>query len=77
MKILVKSYVTKPPFSEWGKVSERTTFRKRWTVAQLLEEMGLTEGEVGLLFVNKQRVGRDYSLKEGDFVEIVPLIDGG
>jgi sulfur carrier protein ThiS len=77
MKILVKSYIYKPPFSGTGGACERDIQQNGCTVAQLLNEMGISGDEVGLIFVNHERVGKNHPLREGDMVELVPLLEGG
>ena len=77
MKIFVKSYIYKSLSSGTGGTCERDIQQNRCTVAQLLNEMGISGDEVGLIFVNHERVGKDHLLKEGDMVEVVPLLEGG
>ena len=77
MRILVKSYLYKPPLLEGGEVFERNIPKPQCSIAQLLEDMGISGDEVGLLFVNHQRVGKDHILREGDMVELIPLLEGG
>lgn len=77
MKILIRSYLSQPPFSGKGEIFERDTTREKCTITQLLEDMGVSIDEAGLFFVNKERVGKNHSLKEGDIVEIVPILAGG
>ena len=77
MKILIKSYLIKPKFSDGKQVFERDVPAGQYTIAKLLGEIGISKDDVGLFFVNKERVSNDYVLKDGDFLELIPLLDGG
>jgi len=46
-------------------------------VSELLEELGIPSPLVAIVLVNGKQVSKDYRLKEGDEVKLVPLIGGG
>lgn len=47
------------------------------SVEELIEALGIPERLLGSVTVNKRRVNRDYILRDGDFVAILPAISGG
>lgn len=53
------------------------TLAKGATVADLIEELGLPEEEVKLIFVNAHFREREHVLSEGDEIGIFPPVGGG
>ena len=47
------------------------------TIQKLMEEFNFYPGEVMLVTVNKESVGYDYVCKDGDYVEMFPIVGGG
>lgn len=52
-------------------------FVEGMTPGRLLEELGIDEKDVGVMFVNSRHVQPDYPLEEGDTLSVFPLIGGG
>ncbi len=77
MKISVKSYLSKPPNLKVEEVFKQEVSTTEYTIAQLLKDLGVSTDEAGLIFVNQQRVGKKFFLKDGDTVVIVPVLEGG
>ena len=46
-------------------------------VSELLEELGIPSPLVAIVLVNGKQVSKDYALKEGDEVKLIPLVGGG
>ena len=48
------------------------------TVEELLEKTGASEKKVGMtILVNRVRKQKDYVLKDGDILTVMPLVAGG
>jgi sulfur carrier protein ThiS len=47
------------------------------TVADLLRKAGLPEAEFGIVIVNGERQLPSYQPKEGEILELLPIISGG
>jgi hypothetical protein len=78
VKILIKSYLGKPPFEKHGQVYEWDMLGDQSNLVHLLNSLDLTFDGTILVFVNHQRIGIGlHHLREGDIVEIMPLLDGG
>ncbi|WP_321530042.1 MoaD/ThiS family protein [uncultured Desulfuromonas sp.] len=43
----------------------------------VLQELYITEEELGVLMVNSRHADLDHELKDGDIVSIFPLVGGG
>ena len=47
------------------------------TVAEALEVLGIPSMLVALVLINGRQELKDYTLKDGDAVKLVPLVGGG
>lgn len=47
------------------------------TVRHIVEELGLPDSEVGIIFINGRNAGMDQALAEGDALSLFPLVGGG
>jgi molybdopterin converting factor small subunit len=56
---------------------ENRQYQPGTTVGQIVEEVGIPEGELGILLVNSRHVGLDHELHDGDTLAIFPLVGGG
>jgi molybdopterin synthase sulfur carrier subunit len=50
---------------------------KAATVGRLLDELGISETEAAMMFVNGQRAAADAAIHDGDEVRVFPLVGGG
>ncbi|MGQ9517152.1 MAG: MoaD/ThiS family protein [Anaerolineae bacterium] len=48
-----------------------------WTVRDLIEELGLPASQVWVIRVNGEHVNPTYTLRNGDYAELFPLVGGG
>ena len=48
----------------------------RATVGEILKNMGISDAEHHLL-VNEKRVSKEYQLKDGDYLKLLPIVYGG
>ncbi|AJF07919.1 MoaD/ThiS family protein [Geoalkalibacter subterraneus] len=46
-------------------------------VRRIVEELGLSEDQLGVVMVNYRHAALDYELKEGDALALFPLVGGG
>jgi sulfur carrier protein ThiS len=47
------------------------------SVGELLDELGLTEEEAAIVFVNEKRAGIASVIRDGDRIRIFPVLGGG
>ncbi|MGE5397927.1 MAG: MoaD/ThiS family protein [Chitinophagales bacterium] len=47
------------------------------TVGQLVKLLGISENDLGIMFINGHHTGLDTELREGDTISIFPLVGGG
>lgn len=46
-------------------------------VADIVRELGLRAEDVWLVSVNRNRVSNDFTVQNGDLIEIFPIVSGG
>ncbi len=74
MQITVKLFAT---FRVGRFKAEQRAYPPQSTCRSVLEDMTLTEEELGILMVNGRHGELDQPLSEGDTVSLFPLIGGG
>ena len=74
MKIRVKLFATLRDGRFEEEVREYTA---RATVGRVLEDLGIPESEVKVVFVNNRHASEDRVLADGDVIGIFPPIGGG
>jgi len=47
------------------------------SLKQLVAKFGIKEERVGMVFINKEWSPPDSLIRDGDFVQLYPLLDGG
>lgn len=47
------------------------------TVGVIVEELGIPNSEVGIIFINGRNASMDQILKDGDTLSLFPLVGGG
>ena len=47
------------------------------SLKQLIVKLGLNEDDVGALFINKKWAALDSVVRDGDFVQLYPYMEGG
>ncbi len=47
------------------------------SLSQLEARLGLTEDDVGMVLINKAWAPLDSAIKDGDFVQLYPFLEGG
>jgi len=74
MQVTVKLFAT----FRIGRFSiEERSLREGTTVGQIVEELAIPKGELGILLVNSRHVDLDRELHDGDTLAIFPLVGGG
>mgnify|MGYP000039618488 CR=1 FL=1 len=58
------------------KVEERN-YPPGTRIRRIVEELGLSEKELGVVMVNGRHAPLDYALEEGDALALFPLVGGG
>jgi sulfur-carrier protein len=56
---------------------ERREYPPGTTVGDVVRELGLTEGELGIMLVNSRHVKLGHTLADGDTLALFPLLGGG
>lgn len=74
MKVTVKLFAS---FRTGRFVMEEREYPDGTTVGQIVEELGLSEQELGIMMVNSRHVKLDRTLAEGDTLALFPLLGGG
>ncbi|RLF79931.1 MoaD/ThiS family protein [Thermococci archaeon] len=46
------------------------------TIGEILKNMGISDAEHHLL-VNEKRVSKEYQVKDGDYLKLLPIVYGG
>lgn len=75
MEILVKCYATLAQYQPVD--GDRFFVKPGTTVAQLMDQLGLPEKEVKVIFVNGRHVDAATELSSGDRVALFPAVGGG
>jgi sulfur carrier protein ThiS len=57
--------------------SWETPWQEGCTVHDLLNNLGIPEGQIMLILVNGTRSNSAYCPQKGDHVEVLPVVDGG
>jgi sulfur-carrier protein len=47
------------------------------TVGEIVEELGIPDSEVGIIFINGRNASMNQILEEGDTLSLFPLVGGG
>jgi len=47
------------------------------TVGEIVEELGIQNSEVGIIFINGRNAAMDQILTDGDTLSLFPLVGGG
>lgn len=47
------------------------------TVRRIVEDLGIPDSEVGIIFINGRGAGMDQALADGDDLSLFPLVGGG
>lgn len=47
------------------------------SVGEIVEDLGIPDSEVGIIFINGRNASLDQSLSEGDTLSLFPLVGGG
>lgn len=74
MQVTVKLFAT---FRQGRFNVEAREYRPGTTVGQIANELGIPQGELGILLVNSRHVGLDHELHDGDTLALFPLVGGG
>ena len=74
MKVTVKLFAS---FRTGRFVMEEREYPDGTTVGQVVEELRLSEQELGIMMVNSRHVKLDRVLAEGDTLALFPLLGGG
>ncbi|BCR04452.1 hypothetical protein DESUT3_15210 [Desulfuromonas versatilis] len=74
MQITVKLFAT---FRVGRFKIEQRSYPAQSTARAVLEDVGVTEEELGILMVNGRHGNLDQPLCEGDTVSLFPLVGGG
>jgi molybdopterin converting factor small subunit len=56
---------------------EKRVYASGTTVGAVVRELGLSEGELGIMLVNSRHVKLEHQLADGDTLAIFPLLGGG
>ena len=74
MQITVKLFAT----FRVGRFSEETRDYPPGTrVADIIDELGIPDKEIGMIMLNHRHAESDQELKEGDSLALFPLVGGG
>lgn len=74
MHITVKLFAT----FRTGRFKEAQKEYPEGTVcASIIAELGLSEGEIGIIMVNGRHGAPDQALRQGDTLSLFPLVGGG
>ena len=60
-----------------GKKREKLDIGESISLPQLVERLGLNDGDVGMLLINKNWAPPDSIIKDGDLVQLYPFLEGG
>jgi hypothetical protein len=60
-----------------GKKREKLDIGESLTVPQLEAKLGLKKEDVGMLLINDAWASLESVIKDGDFVQLYPYLDGG
>ncbi|MDW7773190.1 MAG: MoaD/ThiS family protein [Desulfobulbaceae bacterium] len=52
-------------------------YNSTMTVGAIVEELGIPDSEVGIIFINGRGTSMDQVLREGDTLSLFPLVGGG
>lgn len=74
MKITVKLFAT---FRQGRFTIEERDYPQGTTVADIVDDLGLPHGQLGILMINSRHVDLDRGLEEGETLAIFPLVGGG
>lgn len=56
---------------------ENREYSSAISVGEIVEELGIPDSEVGIIFINGRNVTMDRLLVEGDTLSLFPLVGGG
>jgi molybdopterin synthase sulfur carrier subunit len=56
---------------------ETRKYDSKMTVGAIVEELGIPDSEVGIIFINGRNATLDQILTEGDTLSLFPLVGGG
>jgi len=56
---------------------EGRPYREGTTVGEIVDELEIPKGQLGILLVNSRHVGLEHVLHDGDTLAIFPLVGGG
>ncbi len=60
-----------------GKKRDRLDIGESISLPRLVERLGLNDGDVGMLLINKNWAPPDSIIKDGDLVQLYPFLEGG
>lgn len=75
--IHVRLYADLRPLDEPDKKEFQVGFRRGLTVADVVREVRILDGTIGVVVINGRAGSLDSSLDEGDRVAIFPVVSGG
>lgn len=56
---------------------ETRAYDSKMTVGAIIEELGIPDSEVGIIFINGRNASRDRVPEDGDTLSLFPLVGGG
>ena len=75
MSLTIKCFATLSPFQPED--NENYPFAEGDTVTTVMEQLGLPQEEVHIIFINGRHVGRDTQVSDGDRLGFFPAVGGG
>lgn len=74
MKLTVQLFAT---FRNGRFKEAQMQFAEKTTLGQVVAELGITIGEVGMVLVNGRHASMDQELCEGQLIALFPMLSGG